>query len=311
MLALNEYSEVLLELRKTPRARQLLGESETPAEPHDPNFTDLLPTNDEASGLVPQTQSAAHPDMTDTFRGFEAHLEQMKNELPPLGDFRFPSPSSDTVQDRERQINDNLAALAGSTALAFKDIPAEEASGQDQFDGDFEKTREALMQFLDEEAVEDDEDDDEDSGNLYDEPDPELPDFKAMTKEEREDFCQDDFFLSQLLRYDTSYRYTEADLRNEKVLNRAIDLVHHKRQGQLGLTRVLTIHINYDALTPAMRLKASDEGNFSINQDGKERMNQKKKALALLGGKALAELGLVNPKQVYVLLRKLHISEDQ
>lgn len=61
----------------------------------------------------------------------------------------------------------------------------------------------AIQGFLKEYPAEEEEavdDEDEDSEDLYNEPDPELPDFKSMTKEEREDFCQDCFFLNQLLK---------------------------------------------------------------------------------------------------------------
>ena len=55
----------------------------------------------------------------------------------------------------------------------------------------------------------------------------EYPNFLNMTAEEREEFNQNEFFKRRLLNLNTDYVYSEGDLENEKILNRAIDLVHH------------------------------------------------------------------------------------
>ncbi len=59
-----------------------------------------------------------------------------------------------------------------------------------------------------------------------------LPNILAMTREARENLDLDDLFLRVMLKLDCNYEYTEKNLENETVLDRAIDLLRHKRQGQ-------------------------------------------------------------------------------
>ena len=49
-----------------------------------------------------------------------------------------------------------------------------------------------------------------------------------MINEEREIFNQDKFFFRQVLKLDLNHVYIENNLINEKILNRTIDLLHHK-----------------------------------------------------------------------------------
>lgn len=66
--------------------------------------------------------------------------------------------------------------------------------------------------------------------------------------------------------------YTEKDLENERTLNRALDLVHHKRQGQSEVSRVLSVHINYNALSDAMRQGACEETDIVLRREGEVRL---------------------------------------
>ncbi|KAL8725679.1 MAG: hypothetical protein Q9181_006326, partial [Wetmoreana brouardii] len=103
-----------------------------------------------------------------------------------------------------------------------------------------------------------------------------------MTREEREEFNQDEFFMRQYLKLDPQRVYEEKDPEDEATLNRAIDLLHHKRQGQDHVTRVLTTHIDYSALPMDMRHMARSEREFAIRKEGKERFEQKKQAMERL-----------------------------
>ena len=103
-----------------------------------------------------------------------------------------------------------------------------------------------------------------------------------MINEEREIFNQDEFFLRQALKLDSSHVYIENDLVNEKILNRAIDLLHHKLQSQRGVIRIVTVHINYDALSEEFRASAFQEADIAMNKEGAIRLEQKKKAMSRL-----------------------------
>ena len=62
-----------------------------------------------------------------------------------------------------------------------------------------------------------------------------LKKFNTWTKLsiQRDNFNQDAFFITQLLKLNTDHEYTEKDyLANERILNRAIDLVYHRHQGK-------------------------------------------------------------------------------
>ena len=122
--------------------------------------------------------------------------------------------------------------------------------------------------------------DDEDMALNFEEDD--LPNFMSMSKEERENFNQDDFFARQLLKLNSDHVYTDADLYNEAILNRAIELLHHKRQGQAQVTRAIGVHINYEALPPEVKAAARDEKEICLRREGSERFAQKKKAMSRL-----------------------------
>ncbi|KAL8922436.1 MAG: hypothetical protein Q9208_005158 [Pyrenodesmia sp. 3 TL-2023] len=301
VLALNEYSQVLLELRKTPRAKQLLGETDTPTEEASKspivdaeglnqtplwlsndeasgglqldvtgieglNFPSLSPVDSNASGLVPQTHGNSPLNLDDIFRDSEELFEQWRQNPSSLDGLCFPSTTDVDMVHREKEIMkdlDEMGAMGGPSEDALAKDPSPPADKKnlvlkelvEYCGGDVEKAGKVLqglisdycgtalkwgsrngmilvqyMRYLEvdnypaaaeEEEVADDENELEDS---YNEPDPELPDFKSMTKEEREDFCHDDVFLGHLLRYDTGHEYTEADLCSEQDVNKAIDL---------------------------------------------------------------------------------------
>ena len=95
-----------------------------------------------------------------------------------------------------------------------------------------------------------DESEDEDEDVLDDLDESEFPDLLKLSAEERENFNADAFFKAQLLKLNTDHVYSDDDLNHEKTMNRAIDLLHHKRQGQTDVTRVLSVHLDYTALPP-------------------------------------------------------------
>ena len=127
-----------------------------------------------------------------------------------------------------------------------------------------------------------DEDEDADDDLLDDLNESEFPDLLKLTAEERESFNADAYFMAQLFKLNTDHEYSEADLENEKVMNRAIDLLHHKRQGQTEVTRVLSVHVNYTDLLLALRDSATAEANLVLKNEGATRLEQKKTALTLL-----------------------------
>ena len=110
----------------------------------------------------------------------------------------------------------------------------------------------------------------------------EFPNLVNMSREDRENFNQDEFFARQLLKLDADHMYTDKDLANEKILNRAIDLLHHKRQGQSQVTRVIGVHVNYGSLPPNIKAAALDEKEICLRREGATRLAQKKKALTRL-----------------------------
>ena len=83
------------------------------------------------------------------------------------------------------------------------------------------------------------ESDDSDIADFADFNDEDVPDFLDLSSEEREEIDQDEYFLRRMLKRDSEYVFADKDLLNESTLNRAIDLLHHKRQGQNEVTRVL------------------------------------------------------------------------
>lgn len=111
-----------------------------------------------------------------------------------------------------------------------------------------------------------------------------IPNIFAMTRDARENLNSDELFLKAMLELDCNYEYAEKDLENEMVLDRAIDLLHHKRQGQdqRVVTRVLGLHITYDALSDEMKRKAKIEEQFALKAEGKKRLEQKKQAMKRL-----------------------------
>ena len=72
-----------------------------------------------------------------------------------------------------------------------------------------------------------------------------LPELASMSKEEREELDQNEFFLKRMLKRNAEQIFTAKDLHNEDILNRGIDLLHHKRQGRQQVTEVLGVHIRY------------------------------------------------------------------
>ena len=103
-----------------------------------------------------------------------------------------------------------------------------------------------------------------------------------MDRLEREEFDQNDFFAQQLLKLPVHKIYTEQDLNDERVLNRAIDLLHHKRQGQDTVTRSGGVHINYWAIPEEIRDAAVTPAIFSMNKWGRNSMEYKKRAMTRL-----------------------------
>ena len=112
--------------------------------------------------------------------------------------------------------------------------------------------------------------------------DEDLPDILTMSREEREAFNQDEFFLKRMLKRNSDYVSTDIDLANEPILNRAINLLHHKRQGQNEITQILGVHINYDALPEDIKGAAISEKDFALRKEGKLRLEQKKTAMKML-----------------------------
>ena len=94
-----------------------------------------------------------------------------------------------------------------------------------------------------------------------------------MTREARENLDSDELLLRALLKLDCNYEYTEKDLENETVLDRAIDLLHHKRQGQdqRVVTRVLGLHVTYDALSDQVKNKAKIEEQSTLKAEGRHK----------------------------------------
>lgn len=79
-----------------------------------------------------------------------------------------------------------------------------------------------------------------------------------------------------MLKRNPEHVFTEKALQKEDVLNRAIDLLHHKRQGQQDVTGVLRVHMSYDALSEDLKHGARIERNIALKKAGKQRLEQKK-----------------------------------
>lgn len=86
-----------------------------------------------------------------------------------------------------------------------------------------------------------------------------LPELANMSKKECEDLDQYGILLRHMLKRNSEHVFTEEDPQREDVLNRTIDLLHRKRQGQQKVAEVLEAHITYDALPRTSDIVARTE----------------------------------------------------
>ena len=211
----------------------------------------------------------------------------------PLEDEDLYPPIESSDVDASETSTSNLiyrkkSKIRDSCSDAHDDDDNDEEESDD--DDDFDFTPSSATNSDDDEEYETDgsletdfddlESDEEDMALNFEEDD--LPNFMSMSNEERETFNQDDFFARQLLKLNADHVYTDVDLYNEATLNRAIDLLHHKRQGQSQVTRAIGVHINYEALPPEVKAAALDEKEISLRREGTQRLAQKKKAMSRL-----------------------------
>ena len=159
-----------------------------------------------------------------------------------------------------------------------KDLTWEPTGEDEQGDEEDEGGEES-----DEEDGKDEGDEEDDEEAPFYEDEEELPDLAGMTQEERENIDQDEFFFRQMSKWDTSHVFTKKDLGDPRVLNKGLDLLHHKRQGQVDVTRVLSVHIKYDYLSEALRSALRSERDITLRKDGDLRMEQKKAVMKRLG----------------------------
>ena len=79
-----------------------------------------------------------------------------------------------------------------------------------------------------------------------------------------------------MLKRNADYVFTDNDLHNEDVMNREIDLLHHKKQGQQQVTEVLWVHVRYDAFSDGLKSGAKTERDLQLKKASQVRLVQKK-----------------------------------
>ena len=221
VLVLNEAQQKLRELRETERARALLDEMD--------NWSDSS-----AAGQVQSQGSKDHTHSSKVSSGGQTPRKSASrgpHHLNSISQFPSELDSNPRISESEDQL------VPGSENNAGEYETDEDNDNENATSGPGE------------------EEDEEDTIAGVEEED--LPNILAMTREARKNLDSDDLFLRVMLKLDCNYEYTEKDLENETVLDRAIDLLCHKRQGQnqRGVTLVLGIYITYDTLSDGMKHK--------------------------------------------------------
>ena len=79
-----------------------------------------------------------------------------------------------------------------------------------------------------------------------------------------------------MVKRNSEHVLTKKNLQKEDMLNRAINLLHHKRQGQQEVIGVLGGHISYDAFSENLKPGARIERDIVSKKASKQRLKQKK-----------------------------------
>ena len=174
----------------------------------------------------------------------------------------------------------------------YEDLEEKSTSSEEEYDPSESSESEGSDNG---EPLADDDDDDETADLAMDLDDDEVPDLLRMSQEEREAFDQDEFLAKQMLKIDPDFVYDEDDLESEKILNRAIDLLHHRRQGQDKVSRAITTHINSDALSDEAKAEAMSEKDICMRKEGVNHLAQKKEAMKRLSIKRGFKDQVVDP----------------
>lgn len=94
----------------------------------DADFTGLLPNDGEVSGLVPQAHGDSPLDVSENFRDLSGPLEQWRQHHPSFNDFSFPSPGNSDIQDREQKVMSDLHDLAAGGGPSEDTLPEDAPS---------------------------------------------------------------------------------------------------------------------------------------------------------------------------------------
>ena len=256
---LNENQKWLKDFKKSDYALRLLGE-DSKTESNGDEGDEEESANHQLEGVIHEDQSSfmGTSDMDASETNTSNLIDRKKSKTREL----FSDAHDDEDNDDENSDDDD--DFTPSSAKSSDDDEEFETNGSDILGSE----------------IDDLESDDEDMALNIEEDD--FPNFMSMTSEERENFNQDDFFARQLLKINADRVYTASDLYHEAVLNRAIDLLHHKRQGQSQVTRAIGVHINYEALPPDVKAAALDEKEICLRREGAQRLAQRKKAMSRL-----------------------------